>query len=151
MSEEKWVCTACPGWGDHEFCAIKTVVKDGKIVRTEAVPYTGAEAGEGHCCQKGTASWRQVYSPDRLLHPLKRAGERGEGKWEQISWEQAFEEIGAKMIELGEKYGHDTIAFWNITASLPPSQGLDTLLGNRLCGLWGGTDPLNAYGLDNGP
>ena len=151
MSEEKWVCTACPGWGDHEFCAIKTVVKDGKIVRTEGVPYTGAEAGEGYCCQKGTASWRQVYSPDRLLHPLKRAGERGEGKWEQISWDQAFEEIGAKMLEIGEKYGHDSIAFWCITASLPPSQGLDTLLGNRLCGLWGGTDPMNAYGLDNGP
>ena len=73
MSEEKWVCTACPGWGDHEFCAIKTVVKDGKIVRTEAVDYTGAEAGEGHCCQKGIASWRQVYAEDRLLYPLKRA------------------------------------------------------------------------------
>ena len=151
MSEEKWVCTACPGWGDHEFCAIKTVVSDGKIVRTEAVDYTGAEAGEGHCCQKGTASWRQVYADDRLLYPLKRAGERGEGKWERISWDQALDEIGAKMLELGEKYGHDTIAFWNITTSLPPSQGLDTLLGNRLCGLWGGTDPLNAYGLDNGP
>ena len=78
MSEEKWVCTACPGWGDHEFCAIKTVVKDGKIVRTEAVDYTGAEAGEGHCCQKGIASWRQVYAEDRLLYPLKRAGERTE-------------------------------------------------------------------------
>lgn len=151
MSEEKWVCTACPGWGDHEFCAIKTIVSDGKIIRTEAVDYTGAEAGEGHCCQKGTASWRQVYADDRLLYPLKRAGERGEGKWERISWDQALDEIGAKMLELGEKYGHDTIAFWNITTSLPPSQGLDTLLGNRLCGLWGGTDPLNAYGLDNGP
>ena len=151
MSEETWVCTACPGWGDHEFCAIKTVVKDGKIVRTEAVDYTGAEANEGHCCQKGIASWRQVYAEDRLLHPLKRVGKRGEGKWEQISWDQAFDEIGAKLCELRDKYGPETVAFWNITTSLPPSQGLDTLLGNRLCGLWGGTDPLNAYGLDNGP
>jgi molybdopterin-containing oxidoreductase family molybdopterin binding subunit len=151
MSEEKWVCTACPGWGDHEFCAIKTVVKDGKIVRTEAVDYQGAEAGEGHCCQKGIMSWRQVYAPDRLLHPLKRAGERGEGKWEQISWDQAFDEIGAKLMEIKENYGPEAVTFWNITTSLPPSQGLDSLLGERLNCLWGGTDPLNAYGLDNGP
>ncbi|MGI6217852.1 MAG: molybdopterin-containing oxidoreductase family protein [Coriobacteriales bacterium] len=151
MSEEKWVCTACPGWGDHEFCAIKTVVKDGEIVRTEAIDYQGAEAGEGHCCQKGVVSWRQVYAPDRLLYPLKRAGERGEGKWERISWDQAFDEIGEKMMEIKDKYGAESVTFWNITTSLPPSQGLDSLLGERLNCLWGGTDPLNAYGLDNGP
>lgn len=151
MSEEKWVCTACPGWGDHEFCALKTVVKDGRIVRTEHLDYTGLEADEAHICQKGIMSWRQVYAEDRLLHPLKRAGERGEGKWEQISWDQALDEIGAKMMEIKENYGPEAVTFWNITTSLPPSQGLDSLLGERLNCLWGGTDPLNAYGLDNGP
>lgn len=151
MSEEKWVCTACPGWGDHEFCAIKTIVKDGKIVRTEHMDYTGLEAGEGHICQKGIMSWRQVYAHDRLLHPLKRVGERGEGKWEQISWDQALDEIGAKLMDIKAKYGAESVTFWNITTSLPPSQGLDSLLGERLNCLWGGTDPLNAYGLDNGP
>ncbi len=43
MSEESFVYTACPGWGDHEYCALKTIVKDGKIIRTEPAEYTGAE------------------------------------------------------------------------------------------------------------
>lgn len=43
MSEETFVCTACPGWGDHEYRALKTVVKDGKILRTERLDYTGPE------------------------------------------------------------------------------------------------------------
>lgn len=151
MSDEKWVCTACPGWGDHEFCAIKTVVKGGEIVRTEHVDYTGPEANEGHICQKGIMSWRQVYAEDRLLYPLKRAGGRGEGKWDRISWDQALDEIGAKLLDIRDRYGAESVTFWNITTSLPPSQGLDSLLGERLNCLWGGTDPLNAYGLDNGP
>lgn len=151
MSEEKWVCTACPGWGDHEFCTIKTVTKDGEIVRTEHIDYQGAEAGEGHICQKGIMSWRQVYAEDRLLYPLKRIGERGEGKWKRISWDEALDEIAEKLLDIREKYGAESVTFWNITTSLPPSQGLDSLLGERLNCLWGGTDPLNAYGLDNGP
>ena len=96
MSEESFVYTCCPGWGDHEFCAIKTIVKDGKIVRTEKADYTGAEENEGYICQKGIMSCRQPYNPKRLTHPLKRVGERGEGKWEKISWDQAMDEIAAK-------------------------------------------------------
>jgi dimethylsulfide dehydrogenase subunit alpha/complex iron-sulfur molybdoenzyme family reductase subunit alpha len=42
-------------------------------------------------CQKGAAWSRLLYSPERVLHPLKRAGERGEAKWEQVSWDQAAE------------------------------------------------------------
>ena len=49
MGEESFVYTCCPGWGDHEFCAIKTIVRDGKIVRTEKAQYTGAEAKRESC------------------------------------------------------------------------------------------------------
>ena len=94
---ESFVYTACPGWGDHDYCALKTIVKDGKIVRMEAVDYTGPEAIDGHICQKGCLAGRQPYDPKRLKKPLKRIGERGEGKWEEISWDQALDEIGAKL------------------------------------------------------
>lgn len=90
MSEETFVCTACPGWGDHEYCALKTVVKDGKILRTEQLDYTGPESEEGYICQKGVAAARQPYNPDRVQGPMKRVGKRGEGKWERISWDQAL-------------------------------------------------------------
>lgn len=148
---ESFVYTCCPGWGDHEFCAIKTIVKDGKIVRTEKPSYTGAEANEGYICQKGIMSCRQPYNPKRLLHPLKRAGERGEGKWEEISWDQALDEIAAKLLQLRDDYGPESLAMWNVVASVPPSQGLAAVLSSRFMGLWGATDPIQGYGLDNGP
>lgn len=151
MSEERFVYTACPGWGDHEYCAIKTIVRDGRIVRTEPACYTGPEAHEGYICQKGVMSGRQPYHPDRLLHPLKRIGERGEGKWETISWDQALDEIATKLLELREKHGPETLAMWNLIASVPPAQGLGSLLATRFIGLWGATDPIVSYGLDNGP
>ncbi|MBK7318768.1 molybdopterin-dependent oxidoreductase [Candidatus Villigracilis affinis] len=53
----------------------------------------------GRNCAKGPATHNQVYDPERILYPLKRVGKRGEGKWEQISWEQALSEIAEKMRE----------------------------------------------------
>lgn len=53
----------------------------------------------GRNCAKGPATHNQVYDPERILYPLKRVGERGEGKWQQITWEEALTEIGAKMRE----------------------------------------------------
>ena len=151
MGEESFVYTCCPGWGDHEYCALKTIVKDGEIVRTEKATYTGAEVNEGHICQKGIMACRQPYNEKRLTHPLKRVGERGEGKWEKISWDQALGEIADKLLELRDKYGPESFALWNLTASFPPAQGLQAVLSSRLIGLWGATDPCQAYGLDNGP
>ena len=151
MGEESYVYTACPGWGDHEYCALKTIVKDGKIVRTEACQYTGPEANEGYICQKGIAAARQPYNPDRLLYPLKRVGERGEGKWEQISWDQALDEIAEKMQKIADEVGPEGVAFWSLAASVPPTYGLGGLLQARFASVWGGADPLTSYGIDNGP
>lgn len=151
MPEESYVYTACPGWGDHEFCALKTIVKEGKIVRTEPVQYTGAEACEGHICQKGIVACRQPYNPRRLSHPLKRIGERGEGKWQEISWDQALDEIAEKLVQQRDEFGPESLAIWSVTASVPPSQGLGTILGSRFTTVYGATNPISGYGLDNGP
>lgn len=51
----------------------------------------------GRNCAKGPATHNQIYDPERILHPLKRVGKRGEGKWKRISWEDALTEISAKM------------------------------------------------------
>jgi len=53
----------------------------------------------GRNCAKGPATHNQIYDPERILYPLKRVGERGEGKWKRITWEQALEEIATKMRE----------------------------------------------------
>ncbi len=51
----------------------------------------------GRNCAKGPATLNQVYDPERILHPLKRVGKRGEGRWERISWDQALDEVGTRL------------------------------------------------------
>jgi anaerobic selenocysteine-containing dehydrogenase len=51
----------------------------------------------GRNCAKGPATHNQVYDPERILYPLKRVGERGEGKWKRVSWDEAIADISAKM------------------------------------------------------
>lgn len=80
------------------------------ILRTERLDYTGPESEEGYICQKGVAAARQPYNPDRVQGPMKRVGARGKGKWERISWDQALDEIAAKLLELRDKYGADSVA-----------------------------------------
>ena len=51
----------------------------------------------GRNCAKGPATHNQTYDPERILYPLKRVGARGEGKWKRVTWEEAMEDIAAKM------------------------------------------------------
>ncbi|MDR0500051.1 MAG: molybdopterin-dependent oxidoreductase [Coriobacteriales bacterium] len=105
QSGEVRVKTPCQGWGCHEQCILETVVVDGKIVRTERSLLAGANIDDSRICQKGIVSGNLPFLEKRLTKPLKRVGKRGEGKFEEISWDQAFDEIGAKMNEAREKYG----------------------------------------------
>ena len=51
----------------------------------------------GRNCAKGPATINQVTDPDRILYPLKRAGARGEGRWEQVGWDEALDDIAARI------------------------------------------------------
>ncbi len=52
---------------------------------------------------------RRVYNPDRLKYPMKRVGARGEGKFERISWEEAYDIIATNMQRLIKEYGNESI------------------------------------------
>ena len=151
LEGESFVYTACPGWGDHDYCALKTIVKDGKIVRTERVIYSDPEEPDGHICQKGCLAARQPYDPKRLKTPLKRVGKRGEGKWEEITWDQALDEIGAKLNEIKEKYGPESVCMWLLPAGSPPAYGMIQQIAYRYANCFGMTSPMASIGLDNGP
>ncbi len=60
-------------------------------------------------CLRRNAAREYIYHPDRLKFPLKRVGERGENKWQRITWEQALDEIADKLKELKNKYGPETL------------------------------------------
>jgi anaerobic selenocysteine-containing dehydrogenase len=51
----------------------------------------------GRTCAKGVVTPNQLEDPDRILYPLRRTGERGEGRWQQVSWNEALEDIGGRI------------------------------------------------------
>ena len=51
----------------------------------------------GRNCAKGPATLNQITDPDRILYPLKRAGKRGEGKWERVTWDEVLDELAARI------------------------------------------------------
>ena len=99
----KVACRGC-----HGGCIHKLTVKDGKVVSLH--PDKDAPLNHGRACEKGMTIIEQMYHPDRLLHPLRRVGERGSGKWEQISWDEALDTIAEKLTKLSEEYGPECIS-----------------------------------------
>jgi anaerobic selenocysteine-containing dehydrogenase len=71
---------------------------------------------KGFLCAKGLSSFEIGDLPERILYPVKRKGNRGEGKWERISWEEAIEGISLKIKRIIEKYGPESVC----VQSLPP-------------------------------
>lgn len=67
----------------------------GEIDKIEGNPEHPASRGRN--CAKGPATLNQVYDPERVMYPMKRVGERGSGEWERVSWDEALEEIGARI------------------------------------------------------
>jgi thiosulfate reductase / polysulfide reductase chain A len=63
------------------------------------------------CSKAGPASVEQLYHPERLDHPLMRMGEKGEGKWKRISWDEAIAHIAEKMQKIKAEYGAESVAF----------------------------------------
>jgi len=107
-------------WGSHctdcypSNCPYRVYVRDGRIVREEpAATFTTVESGVPDLnptgCQKG-ASWsRMINGKDRVRYPMRRAGERGEGNWTRITWDEAATEIADKMLDAIAKSGPRTI------------------------------------------
>jgi len=100
-SEEKVIRTVCKDC--HVACGVLVHVKDGKIAKVEGDPEH--PLNQGIMCPKGLAIKQLVYHPDRIIYPMKRAGERGEGKWQRISWDEALDTIATKLKEIIDKYG----------------------------------------------
>jgi anaerobic selenocysteine-containing dehydrogenase len=93
--------------GCHGGCGVLVHVKDGRITRIEGNP--DFPTNHGTMCSRGLAFLQLVYHPDRVIHPLQRAGKRGEGKWKQISWDEALNTIAAKYKKIKEEYGAESI------------------------------------------
>ncbi|HEV7473159.1 MAG TPA: molybdopterin-dependent oxidoreductase [Pyrinomonadaceae bacterium] len=67
----------------------------GEVQKFEGNPEHPGSRGRN--CAKGPATLNQIQDPDRIFYPLKRAGKRGEGKWEQTTWDAALDDIAARI------------------------------------------------------
>ncbi|WP_258110904.1 molybdopterin-dependent oxidoreductase [Alicyclobacillus sp. SP_1] len=67
----------------------------GDIKKLEGHPLHPGSRGRN--CAKGPATVSQVTNPERILYPQKRVGERGEGKWQRVSWDEALDDIAARI------------------------------------------------------
>lgn len=109
-SPEKIVWSSCNvNCGSR--CPLRLHVKDGKVVRVEP-DNTGENSYGTHeirACLRGRGLRKWVYSPDRLLHPLKRVGKRGEGRFARISWDEALDSISGKLQQVIDTYGNEAV------------------------------------------
>jgi len=104
--EERVVKSYCRNC--HGGCGVLVHVKEGRIVKIEGDPEFPSNLGS--MCSKGLASIQLVYHPDRLTYPMKRAGNKGEGKWERISWDEALDTISSKLKQVITENGAESIA-----------------------------------------
>ena len=95
-------------------CPMRVYVKDGKVVREEsAATFPTYEPGVPDMnpmgCQKGVAWAEMAKGDERVLYPLKRVGERGSGRWERVTWDQATTDIADKILDAVLEVGGESI------------------------------------------
>ncbi|QKF62664.1 putative thiosulfate/polysulfide reductase, molybdenum-binding subunit [Campylobacter mucosalis] len=90
-------------------CPIEGRVVDGKNVFIQGNKKAGGT--KTSVCARGGAGHNQLYDPNRLVKPLIRTGERGEGKFREASWDEALSLVATKMQEIKDKYGPQSFIF----------------------------------------
>src|SRR5215475_14361300 len=89
-------------------CGIVVRTREHKANKIEGNPLH--PTNRGALCARGQAGLELLYNPDRIARPLKRIGERGEGKWQEISWDDALSELIASLREIKSRGSADKVA-----------------------------------------
>ena len=93
--------------GCHNACGVLFYVKDGKVDHVEGDPNDAKT--HGRLCMRCLDLMEAIYHQDRLKYPMKRIGERGENKWERVSWEEAYDIIEENVRRVWADYGPESI------------------------------------------
>ena len=114
-------------------CLLRCASKNGRVIRIETDNTGDAHAGvadgqfpQVRACHRGRSIRQRLYSPERLKFPMKRVGKRGEGKFERISWDQALDEISARLKDTIKKHTNESILLMH-------GSGNYSLFNNRNC------------------
>jgi anaerobic selenocysteine-containing dehydrogenase len=88
-------------------CVMTVDVEDGRAVAIGGDPEHRFTAG--FLCAKVSRYLERVYSPDRILHPLRRVGGKGEGRFARITWDEALDEVAARFRQIARQFGPEAI------------------------------------------
>lgn len=102
------LCDICSP-GMH--CGIAAYVKDGEVIKIEGLD--GHPSNDGRLCTKGLSNRQYLYREDRIRTPLRRVGKRGEGRFEPITYEEAYAAIAQGLNKAKEQYGPESVAFYS--------------------------------------
>lgn len=132
-SENKVVTTSCY-YDCGGRCHLKVHVANGRVTRidTDDSLMPGLKA-----CPRGLAQKDVLYAEDRLRQPLKRVGERGGGKFEPITWEEALDRIASELKRVKDRYGTESIFLMDHAGSQSPLHGSQKA-GRRFFSFFGG-------------
>ncbi|MGW8427476.1 molybdopterin oxidoreductase family protein [Peribacillus simplex] len=113
-------------------CGLLLHKKDGKIIKVQGDP--DHPVTKGNICNKVRNMTARLYDPNRLKHPLKRIGPKGEGNFAPISWEEAIDTITSKWKDLIEMHGSESIlpySFYGNMGNLS-AEGMDRRFFHKL-------------------
>jgi len=90
-------------------CGVLAKVEEGRVVKLEGNP--DHPNSKGKLCARGQSGLMNTYDPDRVLTPLIRIGQRGEGKFRKASWDEALDVVAQNMLKIKEQYGAQAMIF----------------------------------------
>ncbi len=103
---KRTICQSC-----DIACSVVTEAKKGRVVKVRS---SDNPIFKDNICMKGIIAPKGFANPNRITHPLKRVGERGSGKWERVSWEDAFADIGVRLKAIIDEHGPEA---WAVSTS----------------------------------
>ncbi len=113
-------------------CGWTVTVEQGVAVKLRGNPEHPYSYGE--LCPKVNRFLDRVYSPDRVLHPLRRTGPKGSGEFEQITWDEALDEIGTRLNTIIAEHGGEAVMPFSDAGnqSVLATQGISTRLFHHI-------------------
>ncbi|MGE5618663.1 MAG: molybdopterin-containing oxidoreductase family protein [Sphingomonadaceae bacterium] len=127
-SAEKVVVTTCTR-DCPDGCSILATVRDGRLVALRGNP--NHPVTRGFLCRRSRDYIRRVYSPNRVLHPMKRV----DGSWVRISWDEALDLVASRIAEYRDRYGNLSIMHYQDNGSTAALKMLNSRFFNLLGGV----------------
>src|SRR6202451_789990 len=125
------VLGACPH-DCPDTCALVTTVQDGRAIKVAGAKEHSTT--DGFLCNKVNRYLERTYSDQRVLYPMKRVGEKGEGKFSRISWDEALDTIASRYKRISEEFGPQAILPYSYmgTMGLVQAYSMDRRFFHRL-------------------